>query len=143
MCASYAARWRARGDHSTRTTPRQPLRSFYIAERAARSRAFLAVFAPVFPLSLASHSRRVQLSLSLCAISQPALVTAGALLSSLPVLCSRLCRCSASALRLCLCSASAQPHLCRASVSSLLCLRLASASASPSLIAYTVYGFSM
>ena len=76
MYASYGAIWRARGDHFPLTTPRQPLRSFYIAERAARARAFwlsLLVFALSHCVSL---SRRV---------------------SSLPALafCSRLCRRSA------------------------------------------------
>ena len=71
----------------------------------------LAVIARVFPLSLPSHSRRVQfLSLSLCVLSQPVLVTAGALLSSLPALCSHICRCSASALLLLCVSASVLPR---------------------------------
>ena len=52
MYASYGVSWRARGDHSPLTTPRQPLRSFYIAERAARARVFLAVIARVFALAL-------------------------------------------------------------------------------------------
>ena len=35
----YGTRWRARGDRSPRATPRRPLRSLYIGERAARARA--------------------------------------------------------------------------------------------------------
>ena len=78
MYASFGTRWRAHGEHSPLTTPRQPLRSFYIAERAARARAF--------SLSL------LVFSLSLC-------VSVSRRFSSLPALCFRLCRRSAS--RLC------------------------------------------
>ena len=40
MYASYGASWRVRGDHWPLTTPRQPLSSFYVAERAAPAEAF-------------------------------------------------------------------------------------------------------
>ena len=85
MYASYGASRSARGDHSPLTTPRQPLRSFYIAERAARAQAFLAIIARVFALAL-----------RLC--FETILVSAGALLSSLPALSSRLCSASVSSL---------------------------------------------
>ena len=97
MYASFGARWRARGDHSPLTTPRQPLRSFYIAERAALARAYL--------LSL------LVFTLSLC-------VSVSIRFSSLPALCFRLCRHSASRL----CSA-----LLSSLVWSLLCTSLSSA----------------
>ena len=105
MCVSCGARWRVHGDHSPRATPRQQSRSFYIAERAPRARAFWLSLL-VFALSLCvSLSRQVS---SLLALSRSAFVSAGSL-----AFCFRLCRRSAlSALvfvealpRLCLCSA--------------------------------------
>ena len=113
MNASYGARWRARRDHSPRATPRQLLRSFSIAERAARARA-LGCHCSCFSLSLCvSVSRRF---------------------SSLPAITSRLCRRSALTV---LVSVEAQPRLClcsalvsavdSASVSALLPSHLASA----------------
>ena len=72
MCASYGALWRACGDHSPRATPRQPLRSFYLAERAARSRIF-AVIARAFSVALRPSF-------------ETRFVFAGALLLSLPAL---------------------------------------------------------
>ena len=79
MYASYGARWRALGDRSSRATPRQPLRSLYIGKRAARARA-LGCHCSCFLCRFASLSRRV---------------------SSLPLLCFRLCRRFISASRLC------------------------------------------
>ena len=115
MYASFGARWRARGDHSSITTPRQPLRSFNIVEHAERARAFWLSLL-VFLLSLCvSVSRRF---------------------SSLPALCFRLCQRSAS--RLCrhsasrLCQRSAFSALVSGLVSGLssLCRRSALVSAS-------------
>ena len=73
MYASYGACWPVRGDYSPLTTPRQPLRFFYIAERAARARAFW--------LSLFFFRSR------LASLFQNAFVSAGALLSFLPAHC--------------------------------------------------------
>ena len=95
MCASYSTRWSARGDHSPRATPRQPLRSPF--ERASSIWLSLLVVLSLvfFPLS-----RPAQLSLSAGAsflrVSLPALF----ILSSMLVLCSRLCRHSVSSLPL-------------------------------------------
>ena len=127
MYASYGASWRARGDHSPLTTPRQPLRSFYIAERAALARAFWLSLL-VFSLSLCvSVSRRFRLCRRSAFISAGALhcVSAGTHVSSLPALCSlcsRLCWLSASSLPLfcsCLCCRLSF-RFCSASVSSRL-----------------------
>ena len=117
------------GDHSPLTTPRQPLRSFYIAERAARAREFW--------LSLLVFSQ------SLCICFVPLLVSTGALLSSLPALCiSSLPALSVSSLPV-LCSLSSRlwsllsslPAFCSLSAgaqfSSLLRSCLISASAPP------------
>ena len=90
MYASYGVSWRARGDHSPLTTPRQPLRSFYIAERAARARVFLAVIARVFALALRLCFETILVSVGAMLSSLPALC-----ISSLPALTSRLCRRSA------------------------------------------------
>ena len=124
MYASYGARWRARGDHSPRATPRQLLRSFYIAERAARPRAF-GCHCSCFSLSLCvSVSRRFSL------FRRSAFVSADTHVSSLPALCSlcsRLCWLSNSSLPLfcsCLCCRLCS-RLCSASVSSRLGYALA------------------
>ena len=95
----------APGDHSPHATPMS-------------SSVWLSLL--VFSLSrwrlIRDAFSSLSLSLSACSLSR---------FSSLLALCCRLCRrstlISAGALRLCLCSASARPHLCRASVSSLLC----------------------
>ena len=106
MYASFGARWRSRGDHSPLTTPRrQPLRSFYIVERAARARAF-GCHCSCFSLSLCvSVSRRF---------------------SSLPALCFRLCQRSAS--RLCRHSRLVSAGALLSLLSSLLALCLVFAS---------------
>ena len=72
----YGARWRAHGDHSPRATPRQQSRSFYYVYSRARltSSRIFAVFARVFALAF-----------RLC--FETILVSAGAVLSSLPALC--------------------------------------------------------
>ena len=113
MYASFGARWRARGDHSTLTTPWQPLRSF-LYSRARRTSSSIWLSLLVFSLSLCvSVSRRF---------------------SSLPALTSRLCwRSALTALvsvgalpRVCLCSALASA-VDSAPVSALLPSHLASA----------------
>ena len=109
MCASYGALWPACGDHSPRATPRQPLRSFYIAERVASSRIF-AVIARAFSVALRPSF-------------ETRFVFSGALLLSLPAL--FLCVWSLPALsfrsRLCWVSAQHSSLLC-----SLLCSLLSS-----------------
>ena len=126
MYASFVARWRARGDHSPLTAPRQPLRSFYI-ESAPHEIEHLAVIARVFALVL-----RLCFETLLVSPGALHLVSAGTHVSSLPALCShcsRLCWRSASCLplfssglccRLCslLCSASVSSRLGYASHSS-------------------------
>ena len=121
MCASYGARWRAHGDHSPRATPRQHSRSFYIAERTPRARAFW--------LSLLAFSLSLCVSVPRRFSSLPALC-----ISFLPALTSRLCRRSAlTALvsvgalpRVCFCSALVSA-VDSAPVSALLPSHLASA----------------
>ena len=114
MYASYGARWRARGYHSPRATPQQLLRSFYIAERVARARAFGCHCSCFSLLLCVSVSRRFSSLPALCSRLCPALcsrlcrhsrlVSVGALLSllssllelclvSLPLFCSRLLLC--------------------------------------------------
>ena len=96
MYASYGASWRVRGDHWPLTTPRQPLSSFYIAERAAPAEAFwlsLLSFRFRFVSLFRDASRLCRDSASLCRRSGP--FSAGAQFSSL--------------IRFCLISASATP----------------------------------
>ena len=109
MCASYGARWHARRDHSPRARQRQPLRSFYIEERAAPARAFGCLC--LCSLALALHL------LSACALF-PSLLALS--VSLLPARCSP---CFVSGLfssffcsylcSVCLISASATPLACR------------------------------
>ena len=118
-------------NHSPRATPRQPLRSFYLAERAARARAF-GCHCSCFPSlvsvsfetsSALSHSLSHYHSLSLSLfLSLPLSFFLSFFLRALSAD-SRHCRRSALVpagalllLCLCLCSASARPHLCRVSV---------------------------
>ena len=110
MCASYGARWRALGDRSPQATPRQPLRSLYIGKRAARARA-LGCHCSCFLCRFASLSRRV---------------------SSLPLLCFRLCRRFLYASRLCRLSRSALVSAGLLSLSALVSDLVAACSASVS-----------
>ena len=104
MHGSYGASWSARGDHSPLTTPRQPLRDFYIAERAARAQAFLAVIARVFALALRLcfetilvSAGDVFVSAGLCSLCSRLWSGLWSLLS-LPAFCSSLCSASVSSL---------------------------------------------
>ena len=129
MYASYGASWSARGDHSPLTTPRQPLRSFYIAERAARAQAFFDYHCSCLRSRFASlfrdASRLCRRSASrLCRHSR--LVSAGALLSLL-----------SSLLALCLVFASVLLRsLLSTLLPSLLCFRLISPRLRLSLVAW-------
>ena len=67
--------WRARGNHSTRSSPRRSLRALYIRERAARARA-AGFHCPLFFLSFARLSRDAYSALSVGSLSlSPALST--------------------------------------------------------------------
>ena len=82
MCASYGTRWRAHEDRSLRATPRRPLRSLYIEERATRARA------------LGCHCSWF---LSRFASIETCFVSAGVLLSSLAIDSTLVCLIPASA----------------------------------------------
>ena len=83
MYASYGASWRVSGDHSPLTTSRQPLRSFYTAERAAGARAFWQSLLVFFALAL-----RLCFETLLVSAGALHLVSVGTHVSSLPALCS-------------------------------------------------------
>ena len=129
MYASFGARWRARGDHSPLTTPRQPLRSFYIAERAARARAFGCHCSRC---SVALYALALRLCIETLLVSAGALhlVSAGTHVSSLPELLLSLL---SSLLALCLVFASV---LLWSLLPSLLCFRLISPRLRLSLVAW-------
>ena len=125
MYASFGARWRARGDHSPLTTPRQPLCSFYIVqvERAARARAFgchCSCFRSRFASLFRDDSRLCRRSAFVCRHSPSRLCSA--LLSSL--VWSLLCTSLSSALLVLLCLSSRHRLFC---VRLCFCIRLYSA----------------
>ena len=123
MYSSYGASWSARGDHSPLTTPRHPLRDFYIAELAARAQAF--VIARVFALALRLCFETILVSADALLSSLPALCISSLLglsVSSLPALCS-LCSCLWSLLCTSL-SFALLVLLCLSSRRRLYCVRL-------------------
>ena len=133
MCASYGARWRARGDHSPRATRRQPLRSFYITERTARVRVCGCHCSSSLALALRLwfETRLVQPALCFRLSRGSVLVSAGALLSLLSSLV-----CSRSRLWSLLCS---RLFTLSTLLPSLFCFCLISASTTLSLVVCDFY----